>query len=608
MQIPSDKFSFWTVTVKMNGRERCSRGNVIVSALTRFLKIGTQANVKRKRVHAALPPPQQHHMSVTMTPPRVVTNTPVQENTPNWQQGQSNHHGTSQLSNHHSTKEQQKVNHLSMVHQQTNNHSKGQAPKRSHRDYIFGKVIGEGSFSTVYLAKDIHSSKECAVKVCEKRHILRERKGQYVKREKEVLHILSLNQKPNVPFFVKLQCTFQDTERLYFVLTYAKNGELLPYITKVGSFDVTCCRFYAAELLVALEHLHSLGIIHRDLKPENILLDENMHILITDFGSSKILNESTSQDADDGQQLQRRNSFVGTAQYVSPELLSEKSASRSSDLWALGCIIYQMVSGLPPFRSRSEYIIFQKILKLEYEFPDGFAPLARSIVEKLLVLDPSKRLGASDSVGYPSLRSHPFFCGIDFETLHEQTPPKIYPYLPGTSEHEEMRSRYRVPDHLEPGLDDKQLTRLLGLDLQGAEQTHDPPERPRKRSGLTDMSPEEVQQHLEKQKDGSKWHSLVEGNLILKQGLVDKRKGLFARRRMLLLTLGPHLYYVDPANMVLKGEIPWSHELRVEPKNFKIFFVHTPNRTYYLEDPEGYALEWCKAIEEVRIHTYGLSS
>lgn len=583
----------------MNGTEKCSRGNVIVSALTRFLKIGKHANVKRKRVQAALPPSQQHHMSVTMTPPRVVTNTPVHEHTPSWQQGQSNHH---------SSKEQQKVNNHSMVQQQANNHSKGQAPKRSHRDYIFGKVIGEGSFSTVYLAKDIHNGKECAIKVCEKRHILRERKGQYIKREKEVLHILSLNQKPNVPFFVKLQCTFQDTERLYFVLTYAKNGELLPYITKVGSFDVTCCKFYAAELLVALEHLHSLGIIHRDLKPENILLDENMHILITDFGSSKILSEPTTQDAEDGQRLQRRNSFVGTAQYVSPELLSEKSASRSSDLWALGCIIYQMVSGLPPFRSRSEYIIFQKILKLEYEFPDGFAPLARSIVENLLVLDPSKRLGASDAVGYPSLRSHPFFAGIDFETLHEQTPPKIYPYLPGTSEHEEMRSRYRVPDHLEPGLDDKQLTRLLGLDLQGAEQTPDPPERPRKRSGLMDISREEVHQHLGKQKDSSKWHSLVEGNLILKQGLVDKRKGLFARRRMLLLTLGPHLYYVDPANMVLKGEIPWSPELRVEPKNFKIFFVHTPNRTYYLEDPEGYALEWCKAIEEVRIHTYGLPS
>ncbi|XP_069701352.1 3-phosphoinositide-dependent protein kinase 1 isoform X3 [Periplaneta americana] len=605
----------------MNGTEKCSRGNVIVSALTRFLKIGTQAKVKRKRVQAALPPPQQHLVSteqavltVTMTPPRIVSNPPVHENTPNnWQQGQTNHHSPvqqgQQQTNHHSTSQQQAANHHSTPHQpQSNNHSTGHPPKRTHRDYIFGKVIGEGSFSTVYLAKDIHNGRECAIKVCDKRHILRERKGQYIKREKEVLNILSANHKPTVPFFVKLQCTFQDMERLYFVLTYAKNSELLPYITKVGSFDITCSQFYAAELLVALEHLHSLGIIHRDLKPENILLDENMHILITDFGSSKILNEPTNQDENDGQQQQRRNSFVGTAQYVSPELLTEKSASHSSDLWALGCIIYQMVAGLPPFRSRSEYIIFQKILKLEYEFPDGFAPVARDIVEKLLVLDPSQRLGASDPVGYPSLRSHPFFDGINFDTLHEQTPPQIFPYLPGTSEHEELRSHYRVPDHLEPGLDDKQLTRLLELDLQGAEPTPEPPERPRKRAGLTDLSPEEVQQQLEKQKETSKWHNLVEGNLILKQGLVDKRKGLFARRRMLLLTLGPHLYYVDPVNMVLKGEIPWSPELRVEPKNFKIFFVHTPNRTYYLEDPEGYALGWCKAIEEVRIHTYGLPS
>jgi 3-phosphoinositide dependent protein kinase-1 len=108
-----------------------------------------------QRVQAALPPSQQHHMSVTMTPPRVVTNTPVHEHTPSWQQGQSNHH---------SSKEQQKVNNHSMVQQQANNHSKGQAPKRSHRDYIFGKVIGEGSFSTVYLAKDIHNGKECASK------------------------------------------------------------------------------------------------------------------------------------------------------------------------------------------------------------------------------------------------------------------------------------------------------------------------------------------------------------------------------------------------------------------------------------------------------------
>lgn len=319
----------------------------------------------------------------------------------------------------------------------------------------------------------------------------------------------------------------------------------------------------------------------------------------------------TQQQQQQQHKRERRNSFVGTAQYVSPELLTDKTASRASDLWALGCIIYQMVAGLPPFRSRSEYMIFQKILKLEYEIPDGFCELAKSLVRQLLVVEVSQRLGAQDEhgSGYPSIRAHAFFDGVDFETLHEQTPPPIYPYLPGTSENEEMRSQYRVPDHLEPGLDDKQLTRLLGLGI-GEEEKPEPiavVEKPRrKRSGIADMSPDEFRARLEKQRASNQWDTFAGGNLILKQGFVNKRKGLFARRRMLLLTTGPYLYYVDPVNMVLKGEIPWSPELRVEPKNFKIFFVHTPNRTYYLEDPEGFALEWCRAIEEMRVHCYGL--
>lgn len=525
--------------------------------------------------------------------------------------------------------------------------------KRNPKDFIFGKVIGEGSFSTVYLAKDIHTSKEYAIKVCEKRHILKEKKSEYVKREKDVLNMLA-DAKHS---FVRLFCTFQDSERLYFVLSYAKNGELLPYINKVGSFDIECTKFYSAEILRGLEYLHGLGIIHRDLKPENILLDEKMHVLITDFGSAKILDDpetvlttttttTTASDGDpDAQQQQqyrreRRGSFVGTAQYVSPELLTDKTASRASDLWALGCIVYQMVAGLPPFRSRSEYMIFQKILKLEYEIPDGFCELAKSLVSQLLVLEPTQRLGALDEhgAGYPSIRAHPFFEGVDFETLHEQTPPPIYPYLPGTSEHEELRSQYRVPDNLEPGLDDKQLTRLLGLGI--GEDTDDDDDVTTNTTGveqsavskpvsktiaaavkpirrrinnnidggakIADLTPEQIRMRLEKQRATNQWDTFVEGNLILKQGFINKRKGLFTRRRMLLLTTGPHLYYIDPINMVLKGEIPWSPELRVEPKNFKIFFVHTPNRTYYLEDPEGFALEWCRAIEEMRVHCYGL--
>lgn len=93
--------------------------------------------------------------------------------------------------------------------------------------------------------------------------------------------------------------------------------------------------------------------------------------------------------------------------------------------------------------------------------------------------------------------------------------------------------------------------------------------------GILNISSEDRRRRLEAQARDNKWHQFVDGELILKQGLVDKRKGLFARRRMLLLTTGPRLFYVDPVSMVLKGEIPWSPELRVEAKNFRIFLIHT---------------------------------
>ncbi|XP_063363139.1 3-phosphoinositide-dependent protein kinase 1 isoform X1 [Cydia amplana] len=467
------------------------------------------------------------------------------------------------------------------------------ANKRTANDYIFRKLIGEGCYSTVFFATDIHTGKEYAIKVCEKRQIIKEKKREYIKREKDALNMLF-----NVPHgFVKLYCTFQDEERLYFVLSYAKNGELLSYINKVGSFELNVAKFYAAELLMALESMHSKGIIHRDLKPENILLDENMHLQIADFGTTKILDpeeiRSTPNKTDDDQTLaendrQRKISFVGTAQYVSPELLHNRVDTRASDLWALGCIIYQMISGLPPFRGSNEFLTFQKILKLDYEFPEGFPADAKDLVEKLLVLDYSKRIGANDTGNtYESIRNHPFFEGINWDNVWSQSPPTISPYLPGGSFEEE----YPL-DHLEPGLDQNQLVRLWKFDLSTSE-------------GILTISPEERRRRLEAQERDNKWHQFVDGELILKQGLIDKRKGLFARRRMLLLTTGPRLFYVDPVNMVLKGEIPWSPKLRVEAKNFRIFLVHTPNRTYYLEDPESYALEWARVINEVRIGTYG---
>ncbi len=153
-------------------------------------------------------------------------------------------------------------------------------------------------------------------------------------------------------------------------------------------------------MLLATEWLHQRGILHRDLKPENILLNERMQILITDFGSAKLLpgGEDGMVQEEGGEPLPKRKSFVGTAQYVSPEILSGRASTRASDLWAIGCILYQMLTGLPPFQSQSEYLIFQKIQKLEYSFHEGFNEHAKHLIQRLLVIEPTERLGAKDKV------------------------------------------------------------------------------------------------------------------------------------------------------------------------------------------------------------------
>ena len=250
---------------------------------------------------------------------------------------------------------------------------------------------------------------------------------------------------------------------------------------------------------------------------------------------------------------------------------------------------------------------------MEYSFHDGFDSVARDLVEKLLVITPSERLGAGDSPGpYSSLKRHPFFQNIDFPSLHTTTPPHIQPFVGDPDLEDPVWSRH---PNMAPGLGPSEMSRLLRDQIGDSSREDSDPECddgddaslnsegsciPQFPGNIGDLSDLERNRLLEQQSKTNEFHQFVEGNLILKQGILDKKKGLWSRRRMFLLTEGPRLFYVDPKEKVLKGEIPWSPDMRTEMKNFRIFFVHTPNRVYYLIDPTSYAAKWCEAIDCVK--------
>ncbi|KAK2812766.1 hypothetical protein FQN50_001095 [Emmonsiellopsis sp. PD_5] len=301
--------------------------------------------------------------------------------------------------------------------------------KKGVRDFSFGRTLGEGSYSTVVAATDRQTLKEYAIKILDKRHIIKEKKVKYVNIEKDTLNRLT-----DHPGVVRLYYTFQDERSLYFVLDLASGGELLGVLKRMSTFDEECTRFYGAQILDTIDYMHKRGVIHRDLKPENVLLDNLMHVKITDFGTAKILDRSKRKGENSSgippmeseiPEQERANSFVGTAEYVSPELLTDKNAYKASDLWAFGCIIYQLLAGRPPFKAANEYQTFQKIVGLDYEFPAGFPAVARDLVERLLVLDPSRRLQMEH------IKNHEFFDGIAWgRGLWSQKAPRLKPYVP----------------------------------------------------------------------------------------------------------------------------------------------------------------------------------
>ncbi|KAM1053526.1 hypothetical protein ACFX13_001067 [Malus domestica] len=440
------------------------------------------------------------------------------------------------------------------------------------QDFELGKIYGVGSYSKVVRAKKKDTGTVYALKIMDKKFITKENKTAYVKLERIVLDQL------DHPGIVRLFFTFQDSFSLYMALESCEGGELFDQITRKGRLSEDEARFYAAEVVDALEYIHSMGLIHRDIKPENLLLTSEGNIKIADFGSVKPMQDSRITVLPNAASDDKACTFVGTAAYVPPEVLNSSPATFGNDLWALGCTLYQMLSGTSPFKDASEWLIFQRIIARDLRFPNNFSEEAKDLINRLLDLDPSRRPGARPD-GYAALKMHPFFKGVDWINLRAQTPPKLA--LETGSDKGDSRDNSWNPLHIGDG---------------AAKQNEG-------NSGATSSS--EGSGHVTRLASidsfDSKWQQFLEpGESVLMISMVKKIQKLTSKKVQLILTNKPKLIYVDPAKLIVKGNIIWSdnsNDFSIQVASPSQFKICTPKKVLQFEDAKQRAWQWKKAIE-----------
>ncbi|BGP18339.1 Serine/threonine-protein kinase [Rhodosporidiobolus nylandii] len=272
-------------------------------------------------------------------------------------------------------------------------------------DFELLKVIGKGSFGKVMQVRKKDTGKIYAMKTIRKAHIVSRSEVVHTLAERTVLAQV------RSAFIVPLKFCMQSKEKLYLVLSYVNGGELFHHLQAEGRFSEDRTRFYAAELLSALDALHQHDVIYRDLKPENILIDYTGHIVLCDFGLTK-LNMGEND---------RTNTFAGTPEYLAPELILGQGYTRTVDWWTLGVLLYEMLSGLPPFYEEEHQKMYRRIVSEPLSFPRStqqlIRPSARDLLTGLLEKDPENRLGA---YGADEIRRHLWFYDLDWRRLEQR--------------------------------------------------------------------------------------------------------------------------------------------------------------------------------------------
>ncbi|KAK1404135.1 putative serine/threonine protein kinase IREH1 [Heracleum sosnowskyi] len=302
-------------------------------------------------------------------------------------------------------------------------------------DFEIIKPISRGAFGRVFLAKKRTTGDLFAIKVLKKADMIRKNAVESILAERDIL-IAVRN-----PFVVRFFYSFTCRDNLYLVMEYLNGGDLYSLLRNLGCLDEDVARVYIAEVVLALEYLHSLCIVHRDLKPDNLLIAHDGHLKLTDFGLSRVglinstdelagpavsgaslLEEVDYQLSASQHQHERRTkrSAVGTPDYLAPEILLGTGHGTSADWWSVGVILFELIVGIPPFNAEHPQIIFDNILNRNIpwpQVPEEMSSEAADLVDRFLTEDPNQRLGAG---GASEVKQHPFFKDINWDTLARQ--------------------------------------------------------------------------------------------------------------------------------------------------------------------------------------------
>jgi serum/glucocorticoid-regulated kinase 2 len=266
--------------------------------------------------------------------------------------------------------------------------------------------IGAGSFGCVYRARRKETREIVALKALNKKMLVRNRQLKYAVGECRILRQLQS------PFVVRMFDAFQTPNSLYMVLEYCAGKDLSVLLEQKQQFSADETRFYMSEIILALEYLHERDIMYRDLKPENVLLDDFGHVKLADFGLAKE-NVTTSRQA---------KSFCGSPAYLSPETLDKQGAGKPADLYGLGAVMYEMLTGMPPYYDDDLKVLYANIRRGVLDFPRNVNNTARELIKALLSKSPALRPKLAD------VKAHAFFRKVNWEQLaKKQVSPPVRP-------------------------------------------------------------------------------------------------------------------------------------------------------------------------------------